>query len=141
MHLSLKNTCKLVPALALSGLLLGACTTTLQRADANNLSVDCRTDDAIAAFRKMEADGGERNMRIVSENLPGVLLDAGRAAEANAEIARLARKLTTDGDVDKTKYSLGRAMQKTVIELREDRSVKYGYSVCRITRPELKLTQ
>ena len=57
------------------------------------------------------------------------------------EIERLARKLTTDGDVDKTKYSLGRAMQKTVIELRDDREIKYGYSICRITRPELKLTQ
>ncbi|MEC5386610.1 hypothetical protein VVD49_12815 [Uliginosibacterium sp. H3] len=147
MRLSLKETCKqtckLVPALALvaSGLLLSACTTTLQRADANNLTIDCRTDEAIAALRKMEAEGGERNMKIVSENLPGVLLDAGRAADANAEIERLSRKLTTDGDYDKTKFSLGKVMQKTVVELRDDREIKYGYSICRTTRPELKLTQ
>jgi len=141
MRLSMKKISTLVPALTLSGLLLGACTTTLQRADANNLSVDCRTDEAIAVFRKMEAEGGERNMRIVSDNLPGVLLDAGRAADANVEIERLARKLTTDGDVDKTKFSLGKTMQKAVIELRDDREVKYGYAVCRNTRPELKLTQ
>ncbi|HSD39530.1 MAG TPA: hypothetical protein VLC92_18635 [Rhodocyclaceae bacterium] len=136
----MKKISTLVPALTLSGLLMSACTTLLPRADANNLTINCKTDEAIAVFREMEAQGGSANMRVVSNNLPGVLMDVGRAAEAHAEIERLAKKITTDGDYDKTRFALGKMMQKTVIEIRNDRELKYGYGICRNTRPELFLS-
>jgi hypothetical protein len=92
----------------------------------SELAVDCKTDEALAAFDKAQQGGGLAKYLAELERV-AILRDAGRTAEADKALeAYLAQPEAQSSDPDEIESSI----QKTVEKLREERRKKTGSATC-----------
>lgn len=107
--------------------IITGCAGLKEGADAENLAIDCKTNEAVALMHKMESEGGIAEITVYS-SLPGILKDAGRDQEAENEAVRLAKLL--GGDYTKNINDIHTDMNSEVNRLRDERQKAHGYSTC-----------
>ena len=117
----------LLVAIALSALAAcGATGDTRSVKAANELAIDCRIDEALAAVEKAELSGGLSSY-IAELQRVVFLRDAGRVAEAEAAMAaRNERAQATPEEAAEAEE----AVKESLAELRSEREKKSGSASC-----------
>jgi hypothetical protein len=111
-----------LPALAACG----AVGDTRSVKDANELAIECRTDEALAAVEKAEQGGGLSSY-IADLQKVVILRDAGRMAEADAAMAARNARIEVDAE---NAGEAEDAVQESLTELRAEREKKTGSATC-----------
>ncbi len=94
--------------------------------DANELAIECRTDEALAAVRRAEQGGGLSSY--IADLQEVVLLrDAGRMAEADAAMAARNERAEVSAE---NAAEAEEAVQESLAELRAAREKKTGSATC-----------
>ena len=94
--------------------------------DANELAIECRTDEALAAVEKAEQGGGLGSY-IADLQKVVILRDAGRMAEAEAAMA--ARNKRAEATAEEAAEA-EEAAQESLAELRAEREKHTGSATC-----------
>ena len=94
--------------------------------DANELAIECRTDEALAAVIKAE-EGGGLSSYIADLQKVVILQDAGRMAEAEAAMAERNKRAEASAEDAKEAED---AVAETLAELRAEREKKTGSASC-----------
>jgi hypothetical protein len=123
-NISGSSTGLLLAALALSGCGMVGDTSSVR--DANELAIECRTDEALAAVEQAEQGGGLSSY-IADLQKVVILRDAGRMAEADAAMA--ARNKRAEATTEEAAEA-EEAVQESLGELRAEREKKTGSATC-----------
>ncbi len=93
---------------------------------ANELAIDCRTEEALAALEKAEQSGGLSKYLAGLERV-GILRDAGRDDEAAKALAdyKAQPEAATSDDAE-----IERSLDEFIAELRNQRQAKSGSATC-----------
>ena len=94
--------------------------------DANELAIECRTDEALAAVIKAE-EGGGLSSYIADLQKVVILQDAGRMAEAEAAMAERNKRAEASAEDAKEAED---AVAESLAELRAEREKKTGSATC-----------
>lgn len=94
--------------------------------DANELAIECRTDEALAAVVKAE-EGGGLSSYIADLQKVVILQDAGRMAEAEAAMAERNKRAEASPEDAKEAED---AVAESLAELRAEREKKTGSASC-----------
>ncbi len=94
--------------------------------DANELAIECRTDEALAAVIKAE-EGGGLSSYIADLQKVVILQDAGRMAEAEAAMAERNKRAEASPEDAKEAED---AVAESLAELRAEREKKTGSATC-----------
>jgi hypothetical protein len=124
----MRQTILLTPIL-LAALTLSACGAvgdTGAVRDANELAIECRTDEALAAAEQA-AQGGGLGSYVADLQKVVILRDAGRMAEADAAMAE--RNKRADATAEEAAEA-EQAVQESLAELRAEREKKTGSATC-----------
>ena len=124
----MRQTISLTPIL-LTALTLSACGAvgdTGAVRDANELAIECRTDEALAAAEQA-AQGGGLGSYVADLQKVVILRDAGRMAEADAAMA--ARNKRAEATAEEAAEA-EQAVQESLAELRAEREKKTGSATC-----------
>ncbi len=93
---------------------------------ANELAIDCRTDQALAALDKAEKSGGMATYLAGLERI-GILRDVGRTEEADSAMqAYLSRPETSST----TREEIDASIDKFIEDLRQERLEQTGRAMC-----------
>jgi hypothetical protein len=123
-NISGSSTGLLLAALALSGCGMVGDTSSVR--DANELAIECRTDEALAAVEQAEQGGGLSSY-IADLQKVVILRDAGRMAEADAAMA--ARNKRAEATTEEAAEA-EEAAQESLADLRAEREKKTGSATC-----------
>ena len=123
-NISGSSTGLLLAALALSGCGMVGDTSSVR--DANELAIECRTDEALAAVEQAEQGGGLSSY-IADLQKVVILRDAGRMAEADAAMA--ARNKRAEATTEEAAEA-EEAVQESLADLRAEREKKTGSATC-----------
>ena len=94
--------------------------------DANELAIECRTDEALAAVVKAE-EGGGLSSYIADLQKVVILQDAGRMAEAEAAMAERNKRAEASAEDAKEAED---AVAESLAELRAEREKQTGSATC-----------
>ena len=94
--------------------------------DANELAIECRTDEALAAVEQAERGGGLGSY-IADLQKVVILRDAGRTAEADAAMAE--RNKRADATAEEAAEA-EEAVQESLADLRAEREKETGSATC-----------
>ena len=94
--------------------------------DANELAIECRTDEALAAVVKAE-EGGGLSSYIADLQKVVILQDAGRMAEAEAAMAERNKRAEASPEDAKEAED---AVAESLAELRAEREKQTGSATC-----------
>ncbi len=94
--------------------------------DANELAIECRTDEALAAVEQAEQGGGLSSYLADLQEVV-ILRDAGRMAEADAAMAARNERIEADPE---SAAEAEEAVKESLAQLRAEREKETGSATC-----------